>query len=86
MAVIQQMLSEKVAMAVRDEALTRQRDRPRFNVVPERQVWVRPRPEPLAPRDSDGGEVGQTGWRQGSAGRSWLTYLAGDPRTAVPKV
>ena len=86
MTVVQQALPEEVAMAVRDEALTRQRDRPRFNVAPERQVWVWPRPEPLAPRDSDGGEVGQQAWRQGSAGRSWLMYLAGDPRTAVPKV
>ena len=40
MAVIQQMLPEEVAMAVRDEALARQRDRPRFDVAPERQVWV----------------------------------------------
>ena len=65
MAVVQQMLSEEVAMTIRDEALTRQRDRPRFDVAPERQVWVWPRPEPLAPRDSDGGEVGQQGGGEG---------------------
>jgi hypothetical protein len=35
MAVIQQMLSEEAAMTVRDEALTHQRDRPRFDVAPE---------------------------------------------------
>ena len=66
MTVIQQMLSEEVAMTIRDEALTRQRDRPRFDVAPERQVWVWPRPEPLAPRNSDGGEVGQ---KRGGKGR-----------------
>ena len=54
MAVIQQVLSEKVAMAVSDEPLARQHDRPRFNVVPERQDWFRPRPEPLALPHSDG--------------------------------
>ena len=40
MTVIQQALPEEVAMTIRDEALTRQRDRPRFDVAPERQVWV----------------------------------------------
>ena len=59
MTVIQQALPEEVAMTVCDEALTRQRDRSRLDVAPERQVWVWPRPEPLASRDSDGGEVGQ---------------------------
>ena len=38
MAVIQQMPSEDVAMTIRNETLTRQRDRPQLDVVPERQV------------------------------------------------
>ena len=59
MTVVQQALPEEVAMTVRDEALTRQRDRPRFDVAPERQVGVWPRPGSLASRNSDGGEVGQ---------------------------
>ena len=37
MTVVQQALPEEVAMTVRDEALTRQRDRPQFNVAPERR-------------------------------------------------
>ena len=65
MTVVQQALPEEVAMTIRDEALTRQRDRPRFDVAPERQVGVWPRPGPLAPRDSDGGEVGQQGGGEG---------------------
>ena len=40
MAVIQQALSEDVAMTIRDEALTRQRDGPRFDAAPERRFWV----------------------------------------------
>ena len=59
MTVVQQALPEEVAMTIRDEALTRQRDRPRLDVAPERQVGVWPRPESLASRNSDGGEVGQ---------------------------
>ena len=35
MTVVQQALPEEVAMTVREEALTRQRDRSRFNVAPE---------------------------------------------------
>ena len=59
MTVVQQALPEEVAMTIRDEALTRQRDRPRFDVAPERLVWVWPRRGLLASRNSDGGEVGQ---------------------------
>jgi hypothetical protein len=59
MTVIQQTLPEEVTMTIGDAALTGQRDRPRFDVAPERQVAVWPRPEPLAPCNSDGGEVGQ---------------------------
>ena len=40
MVVIQQMPSEDVTMTIRDEALTRQRDRPQFDAAPERRFWV----------------------------------------------
>jgi hypothetical protein len=65
MTVFQQALPEVMAMAVRDEAFARQRDRHRLNVAPEREVGVWRPPEPLAPRDSDGGEV-----RQQTVGKS----------------
>ena len=43
MAVIQQMLSEEAAMTVRDEALTHQRDRPRFDARTHADwKWIAP--------------------------------------------
>ena len=65
MAVVQQMLSEKVTMTIRDEPLTRQRDRHRLDVAQERRVRVWSPPEPFVPRNSDGGEVGQQGGSEG---------------------
>jgi hypothetical protein len=38
--IIQQVLSEKMTMTIRDEPITRQRGRPQLNVASERQVWA----------------------------------------------
>jgi hypothetical protein len=61
MAVLQQMLSEEMTMAVRDEALALQDNRLRPAVPFEWKFRHRISPEPLAPRDSDGGEIGKQG-------------------------